>query len=63
MPSERDFGRAKPFSQAAIGETFWCNGNIWTKRTSRTATGIWPACLPSWSYFGQSEIVKVRESK
>lgn len=44
------------FSELAIGETFGCNGNIWTKATSRTAAGIWPAILPRRAYFGQREL-------
>lgn len=43
------------FKQVRIGETFECNGNVWTKRTTKTAVGVWPACLPSWAYFKVSE--------
>ena len=51
------------FKNCAIGVTFECNGNLWTKRTSKTATGIWPAILPVWAYFRQVEIVYIhRES-
>ena len=49
----------KFFKDANIGDTFECNGNLWTKRSSRTASGIWPACLPAWAYFGGHEVVNV----
>lgn len=50
---------AKPiaFKDCPIGSTFECNGNLWAKRTTKTATGIWPAILPAWAYFQQGEIV------
>jgi len=48
----------KPFSEIAIGETFANNGNLWTKRSSRTAAGIWPACLPAIGYFRNAEICR-----
>lgn len=44
-------GKLVSFGSLAIGDTFEFNGNIWTKRSVKTATGIWPACLPAWSYF------------
>lgn len=50
-------GRAKYFRELGAGKAFECNGNIWTKRSTRTAAGIWPACLPAWAYFGQNEVV------
>lgn len=53
----RRHGHAMPFNALPIGATFECNGNVWTKHTTRTAVGIWPACLPSWAYFGAVEIV------
>ena len=46
----------KPFSEIALGETFANNGNLWTKRSNRTAAGIWPACLPAIMYFKNAEI-------
>ncbi len=52
-------GIRKEFSAAKIGEKFECNGNIWIKRSSRTATGVWPACLPEWAYFRKNEVVYV----
>lgn len=45
------------FQQVKIGETFECNGNLWTKKSHRTAAGIWPAILPAWAYFKQGEVV------
>lgn len=50
---------AKPvlFASLNIGDTFESNGNIWTKRSTLTAAGIWPACLPSSMYFSKSETV------
>ena len=59
LPSEELRRRGKPqaFASLAIGQTFECNGNIWTKKSTRTAAGIWPARLPAWAYFGQREIV------
>jgi len=47
--------KAHTFKQLAVGESFSCNGNNWVKRSTRTASGIWPACLPEWSYFKGSE--------
>lgn len=49
-------GRPCSFAELAIGDTFECNGNLWTKRTTRTAAGVWPACLPAWAYFGKREL-------
>lgn len=45
----------RTFDQVAIGETFSCNGNNWLKKSTRTAAGIWPACLPAWAYFRANE--------
>lgn len=53
----RKQSRPVTFKDCAIGATFECNGNLWTKRTSKTAVGVWPAILPAWAYFGQGEIV------
>ena len=50
------------FSQLPIGACFESNGNIWTKRTTRTANGIWPAYLPKWAYFSQSERTYAKEN-
>ena len=44
-------GRVYFFHSLPIGVCFECNGNLWTKRTSRTAVGVWPAYLPEWAYF------------
>lgn len=52
----RDHARMS-FKDAPVGSTFECNGNLWTKRTERTAVGIWPAALPSWAYFKTNEAV------
>lgn len=49
--------RAMPFKALPKGATFECNGNVWTKATTRTAVGIWPAYLPEWAYFRGAEIV------
>ena len=49
----------KYFKDAKIGDTFECNGNLWTKKSTRTASGIWPAYLPAWAYFGGHEVVNV----
>ena len=54
-------GHAVPFRNLAIGATFECNGNVWTKRSTRTAAGIWPAVLPRWAYFGQGDRVYTQE--
>lgn len=51
--------REKVFADLDIGETFLLNDCIWTKKSKRTAVGIWPACLPEWSFFKQKEIVKI----
>lgn len=53
----RKQSRPVAFKDCATGTVFECNGNLWTKRSTRTAVGVWPACLPAWSYFGQNEIV------
>ena len=58
MPTERDFPRHSSFKDLPVGTTFWSNGNVWTKRTTRTATGIWPAILPRTAYFGQGEMTR-----
>ena len=49
-------GRAIAFRDLPKGATFECNGNVWMKGTTRTAIGIWPACLPSWAYFRGTEL-------
>ena len=49
----------KCFKDAKIGDTFECNGHIWTKKSTRTASGVWPAYLPAWAYFGGREVVNV----
>lgn len=58
-PAQTHKRNAKPvsFKSLNIGETFECSGNLWTKRSTRTAAGIWPACLPKWAYFGGNEVV------
>ena len=43
------------FSDVAILAYFECNGNVWQKLTTRTAYGVWPAILPKWAYFRQTE--------
>jgi len=55
-------GRLFLFSQLPVGACFECNGNIWTKRTTKTAVGVWPAYLPEWSYFPQSIRTYTKES-
>ena len=49
----------KFFKDAKIGDTFECNGCLWTKKSTRTASGIWPGCLPAWAYFGGRKVVNV----
>ena len=49
----------KCFKDAEIGDTFECNGNLWIKKSTRTASGVWPAYLPAWAYFGGHEVVNV----
>ena len=56
-------GKPARFGDIPVGDVFALNGNVWSKRSSRTATGIWPACLPEWSYFKSSEIVAHEESE
>jgi hypothetical protein len=53
------------FSQLAIGQRFTCNGNPYTKRSSRTANvgEGHPAHREGaqrWFYFRQHELVKVQ---
>lgn len=55
-------GRRIAFADIGLGQTFECNGNLWAKRSSRTAAGIWPAVLPSWAYFGKSVTCHLRPS-
>lgn len=47
------------FRNIEIGTYFVFNDCLWAKKSSRTALGIWPACLPEWSYFKQTEAVKL----
>jgi len=51
-------GKPALFATLAIGDTFEFNGNVWTKRSSRTAVGIWPASLPEWIYFSGKDVVR-----
>lgn len=50
-------GKPATFSNVDKGQTFELNGNLWIKRSSRTATGLWPAILPKWAYVGGNEKV------
>ena len=56
-------GRAVLFRNLAIGASFECNGNVWTKRSTRTAAGIWPAVLPRGAYFRQMETVYTNKER
>ena len=49
------------FTDLPMGATFELNGCVWTKRSSRSSSGIWPACLPNWSYFKKDEIVNFEQ--
>lgn len=53
-------GLPLPFASVPKGTSFECNGNVWTKRSSRTAVGIWPANLPAWACFKNHEICHVQ---
>ena len=44
------------FSQIAIGEKFLCNGNLCTKKSTRTAY-IDGSVKTLWFYFGKTESV------
>lgn len=46
------------FSQIAIGEKFHCNGNLCTKKSTRTAYIDGPA-KTLWFYFGKTESVGI----
>jgi hypothetical protein len=50
-------GKRARFGDIPIGAMFGLNGNIWQKRTTRTAVSHWPACLPEWAYFRKGEVV------
>ena len=50
-------GKPVSFANLTVGDTFEFGGNVWTKRSSRTAVGIWPACLPEWMYFSGKDTV------
>tara|TARA_R110000824_G_scaffold3726_2_gene17680 strand:- start:1276 stop:1476 length:201 start_codon:yes stop_codon:yes gene_type:complete len=53
------------FEQLSNGDTFTCNGTIWRKRSSRTAT-LWPVrpgageLGATWCYFSASDRVNHR---
>lgn len=49
-------GLPMPFKELPVGAKFELNGNVWIKRSTRTATGYWPAILPEWSYVGGNEL-------
>ena len=49
----------KYFKDAKIGDTFECNGKLWIKKSTCTASGVWPAYLPALVYFGRYEVVNV----
>lgn len=55
MPQERDYRITACFADVPLGVHFWNNGNVWRKKSSRTAAGVWPAILPETAYFGQKE--------
>lgn len=52
------------FNQIATGNFFKCNGNLWCKRSTRTAT-LWPErpgagpLGATWSYFRNTDRVNV----
>lgn len=52
----RDTGKRIAFKDLPKGATFECNGNVWTKHGKQVATGIWPACLPPFSYFCNGDV-------
>ena len=45
------------FADLAIGEIFSCNGNVWRKRSSRTATSM-GVNMPPWAYFRANDMCK-----
>lgn len=55
-----------PFKDLPIGKDFHLNGNIWRKRSNRTAVLIEPKHVAgAWFYFKQAETVEAvtRESR
>lgn len=53
----RKHGTCATFKALPVGTKFELNGNVWIKKSSRTATGYWPAILPEWSYMKGNDIV------
>jgi hypothetical protein len=51
-----------PFSQVSRGALFASNGNIWRKRSTRTAVMHWPAGPEHSFYFGQREMVNAENA-
>ncbi|RMH22108.1 MAG: hypothetical protein D6698_01745 [Gammaproteobacteria bacterium] len=51
----RQSHRATTFAEVPINSCFENNGNLWIKKTTRTAVGLWPAILPRIAYFSQKE--------
>ena len=52
----RQKGNPIAFKDIPKGKIFECNGNLWTKHGKQVATGIWPAYLPEYSYFRNSDL-------
>lgn len=46
------------FDEVEQGAVFFCNGNLWRKRSIRTAAGIHPDPLRDWSYFHKNDPVR-----
>ena len=59
----RQKGKPVSFKEVLKGESFECNGNIWIKHGKQIATGIWPACLPAFSYFRNLDLCYVETMK
>ena len=59
VDSKGTIWRTGYFHQVTVGETFHCNGNVWRKRSSRTAVMVRPVeYAGKWFYFRQNELLE-----
>jgi len=55
----RNKNQISTFGDIPEGSTFELNGNVWTKRNTKTAVGMWTACLPEWFRIGKHEKIYI----
>lgn len=58
----RKQGFITTFQNLPKGAKFELNGNVWIKRSTRTATGCWPSYLLGWAYVRGNEVVHLDRS-